>query len=138
VNDIGSVFVLLTASNTIKPLHSFSGFIFQSPSGLMALNSFDMELYLTSSNGTLFRMELSAINVDNGTSFNSSGLIDQYQMPSLGSASLLIDQCYRLWVLSSPANPKAQMFSFTRQNNSNKSFSAMTIVNYTNSLPNFG
>ena len=134
----GNVYVLLTASNTSKLIYSFIGVTFSSPSIVIALDSFNMNLYLATNVGVLFRIELSSINIDNGTSrINSSSSIDQYQMASNGSTSVYVDSCYRLWVLSSPANPKPQLILFVQQNNLNKTFSAMNIINYTNSLPTF-
>jgi hypothetical protein len=133
----GDVHVLLTASNTSKLICTCPSSTFAYPSVVMALDSFNMNLYLANNNGILFRIELSSINIDNGTSrINSSSPIDQYQIASGVSTSLYIDGCYRLWVLSS-AIVTPQMLLFVQQNNLNKAFSSMNIINYTNSLPTF-
>jgi hypothetical protein len=137
VTDTGSLFVYLTKLNLSKYLYSISHFTFASPSVVLALDSINMRLYLSSNNGTLFGVQLSSMSQDNGTSFiNSSTSIDRYQMALSVSTSLIIDSCNRLWVLSSPAGPyNPQMFMFIPEENTNISFSTMTIINLTNSLP---
>jgi hypothetical protein len=136
VGNPNNVYVFLTQTNTSKLIYSFSGIYFFSPSVVIALDSINMGLYLASSNGTLFRLQLSSMNIDNGTSSISNGSIDQYQTPWNVYTSLFIDPCNQLWVLSF-ATPKPQLLLFIQQNNSNNSFSTMTITNYTGSLATF-
>jgi hypothetical protein len=135
---IGSndVYVFLTQTNTSKLIYSFSGIYFPSPSVVIALDSINMGLFLASTTGILFRLQLSSMNIDNGTSSISSGSIDQYQTPWIVYTSLFLDACNQLWVLSF-ATPKPQLLLFIQQNNSNNSFSTMTITNYTGLLANF-
>ncbi len=131
-----NVHVFLTQTNTSKIIYEFSGIYFYSPSALLALDSINMGLFLASSNGTLFRLQLSSINIDNGTSSISNGSVDQYQTPWNVRTSLFFDPCNQLWVLSS-SSPNPQLLLFIQQNNSNNSFSTMTITNYTGLLTNF-
>ena len=103
---------------------------------ILGIDSLNMNLYLTSNiNRTLFRFELSSINIDNGTSIrNSSTPIDQYQMSSDGLTSIYTDKSSSLWILSSPGSSKPQLTLFILEN---QTFSSMKIVNYTNLLPTF-
>lgn len=104
---------------------------------VLVLDSINMQLFLADSVGTLFRMKLSSINTDNGTSINSSASIDQYQMPLNIFTSLYIDKCNQLWALASTASYQSQMLVFVQQDNFNNSFSTMNIINFTDSLPIF-
>ncbi len=130
-----NVHVFLTQTNTSKIIYSFSGINFYSPSALLALDSINMGLFLAGSTGSLFRLQLSSINIDNGTSRIANGSVDQYQTHWNVPTSLFLDPYNQLWVLSS-STLKPQLLLFTQQNNSNNSFSTMTINNYTGLLTN--
>ncbi len=128
----------MTQTNTSKQLYTFTSAVFSAPSVVLVLDSINMELFLSDNVGTLFRVELSSMNTNNGTSLISNSSIDQYQMPSNILTSLFLDQCNRLWALSAQAGSQSQMLVFIQQNNSsNKSFSTMNIINLTISLPIF-
>ncbi len=135
VTNQNNVHVFLTQTNTSKIIYSFSGINFYSPSALLALDSINMGLFLAGSTGSLFRLQLSSINIDNGTSRIANGSVDQYQTHWNVPTSLFLDPYNQLWVLSS-STLKPQLLLFTQQNNSNNSFSTMTINNYTGLLTN--
>ena len=128
------LYILFTQSNISRQLETFPGINFASPSLFLALDSLNMELFLGSNLGRIFRIKFSSINIDNGTSVISSGLSDQYQMELNLSVSIYLDRCNRLWALTSTSGFQSEMILFLQ---GNKSFSSMKKISLTNSLPVF-